>query len=72
MDFLGWGAAFFTLAGTGLLAWNRTPPQWGWQWRVAGDVLWIVWGVIHGAWPIIASEAVFLTVDAVGWWRNRW
>lgn len=70
-DLTGWLALLLTLLGTTLLAVG--PGRWravAFGLRAAGDLAWIAYGVLLPAWPVVVSEALFLTVDALGLWRH--
>lgn len=69
-DLCGWAALLLTLLGTAALALG--PGRWravAFGLRAAGDLAWIAYGVLLPAWPVVASEVLFLGVDALGLWR---
>lgn len=63
---LGWIA--FVLNVWGNLA-LTTKGVSGWIIRIACNLCWLPYGFLTHAWALIANHALFIVINAYGWWR---
>ena len=65
----GWVAAILNVVGNITIA---TKSKSGWIIRIIVNLLWMPYGVYTKAWALIANHALFIAINAWGWWKwNR-
>ncbi|HEV3059667.1 MAG TPA: nicotinamide mononucleotide transporter [Vicinamibacterales bacterium] len=68
-EIFGWVAAILNVVGNITIA---TKSKVGWIIRIVVNVLWFPYGVYTKAWALIANHALFVVINAWGWWKwNR-
>lgn len=68
-NIFGWVAALLNVAGNLTLV---TKSKVGWVIRIIVNLLWMPYGVYTAAWALIANHALFVGINAFGWWKwNR-
>lgn len=68
MDAVGFAALAISLAGMLLLARKN---RHGWKLRVVAGGLWVTYGAMLGAAPMVAASVTFLAVDLYGHAKSR-
>ncbi|MEM8726457.1 MAG: hypothetical protein AAGE86_13145 [Pseudomonadota bacterium] len=68
---LEWAASIGTMFAASLIAFDlgRKATGWGFVLFCAVSILWVVSGVIDGAIPLAAMNAVLLVINAWGVWQ---
>lgn len=64
-----WLAAITAVAGTLLLAGKGPRAGWGFPLYLVSNVCWIGAALHHGAWALLAQQAVFLAISCFGIWE---
>lgn len=63
-----WLAAVTAVAGTLLLALKGPRAGWGFALYLVSNAAWITSALHHGAWALLAQQAVFVVISLLGLW----